>query len=143
MSKNTGRSTVQRVNGLLQAGQLHLSQVRLKTDFGSSGVSGAAKVSHLTAAGNCAGRDTVYTYWWEQKWVIDQCATQLILSALQTGGGIAGIAAFFPGLSVLGLIAGIYAVGQGVIQYYDQVCGNQGIAIYITWFSIIPWVGCR
>jgi hypothetical protein len=138
LSKSLGK-----VNNLLHTGQLHGSHVGLKTDFGAS----AALVEpRMTAAGSCAGTDQTFIYWWGAKVDFNECATQEIIAGMQAGTGIAAIVALIFGATGVGVltavIGALLALGQGVIQYYDQVCGHRGVAIYFTWFSVIPWAGC-
>jgi hypothetical protein len=55
------RNALGTVDGLLQSGQLHASQVGLKTIFGPTATSTGAR---LTASGNCKGSDRITWNWW-------------------------------------------------------------------------------
>ena len=136
--------SLQKVNTLLRINQLQPTQVGLKTDFGPSVVMEA----RITAAGSCPGIDHTYTYWWGHQIDLNECQTQKLIADLQIGAGVAALvalltAALVPIAIIAGVIGAIMAIEQGVFQYYDQQCGHQGIAIYMTYFSDIPWAGCQ
>jgi hypothetical protein len=136
--------SLQKANARLRADHLHPTQVRLTTDFGPS----VAQMSpHLTAAGRCAGNDYTYHYWWGFRADIDECLTQKMIALLQVDAGVAAIGALvFAAVGVgilMAFVGAVEAIGQGIMQYYDEQCGHNGIAIYVTYFSVVPWVGCQ
>lgn len=139
------------VNENLRTGKLHPSQVELHSAFGTAA---HAEAVRMTAGGNCPGVDAFNTYWWGYKIQMNQCLIGEIVGIMQTDASVLAIEAAIAGIiavaippvaiaaGVAAIAAALWGVGQGVIQYYDAQCGNQGLAFNFLWVSPIPWCTC-
>ena len=147
-SFNELSQSLQAMNQLLRSGQLHASQIHLKTAIPATAAAAAAAEPDVTAAGVCYGSDYFNTYWWGMYLLTDECKTRDIINDCLSGSGalsaIAAILALIPGcqqLSFLMKLAGlVLGAGGSYMNFIDSLGSDHGLEFSITWLFIISWV---
>jgi hypothetical protein len=93
------------------------------------------------AKAKCYGVNNYSVQWFGDQLKINSCVTSAVIGALSAGAGVAGIVAVITsetgiGGIAAGLIAGILAIGAGVLA----TCGSRGngTIIDLSWAGI-PW----
>lgn len=137
--------SLQALNQLLRTGQVHPSQIRLKTETHPPVAAGEALV---TAAGTCNGQDNFATYWWGMRLWTDECKTRDIINDAGSGGAalgaIAAVLNLIPGVgaiigSVLKVASLLLGVGSSAMNFVDGLGNDNGLEFSITWLFIISW----
>lgn len=86
----------------------------------------------------------IEVFWWGARVCLDESNTQTLLSAIDTGGNVAGVLmAVDPELrtKVALLVAlALIKLGAGVIKSIDQAGGSQGVCISRPWIGPVGWV---
>lgn len=136
--------SLQAVNQLLRSGELHPSQIHLKTTKPAVAEAEAA----LTAAGTCYGTDYFNTYWWGMYILTDECKSRDIINDCNTGaaalGSIAAILLLIPGAQAVSFwtkVAGlVLGAGGAYMNFVDQLGSDHGLEFSITWLFVISWI---
>jgi hypothetical protein len=93
-------------------------------------------------SGACPGRTDFSTHWWGFRLWLNECQTKAMLGGMKAGAGAAAIctaAVPAPHAKVAcGIIAGLIAIGGGVIEGIDNLGGNRGIVVSKPWLPIAP-----
>jgi hypothetical protein len=107
---------------------------------------GAATARELdmetVGGGVCPGRRAFTTSWWGFRVWLNECQVKALLGGMKAGAGAAAVCAAADlepfGKVACGVVAGLFAIGGGVIEGIDGLGGNRGIVVSKPWLPIAP-----
>jgi hypothetical protein len=91
---------------------------------------------------SCPGRRAFTTHWWGFRVWLNECQVKALLGGMKAGAGAAAVCAAADlepfGKVACGIVAGLFAIGGGVIEGIDGLGGNRGIVVSKPWLPIAP-----